>query len=167
MMDCFFFFFFSSFFLFTKCLAASQLRAHIQYPLSVCRGHLWFQTKTLRLKMNKKRNITLLCLKATSSVSFHPQVPMQKKKITAGGRWAVAKWSSVVLSVRKQRDPLSIILATPAHWQARTYIIWCPVILLLYMCKSFALCQKGGFDNKTSPHQRGHGETESHAANKA
>ena len=88
-----------------------------------------------------------------SSTSSHA------KKITAGG---VAKWSSVVLSVRRQRDLLSIILATSAHWQAHTYIIWCPVILLLYMCKSFTFCQKRSFDDKTSPQQRGHGETESH-----
>lgn len=82
-----------------------------------------------------------------------------KKKLQLGG---VAKRSSVVLSVRKQRDLLSIIPVTSAHWQAHTYIIWCPVILLLYMCKSFTLCQKRSFDDKTSPHQRGHGETESH-----
>lgn len=89
-----------------------------------------------------------------SSTSSHA-----KKNYSWGG---VAKRSSVVLSVRKQRDLLSIIPVTSAHWQAHTYIIWCPVILLLYMCKSFTLCQKRSFDDKTSPHQRGHGETESH-----
>lgn len=91
----------------------------------------------------KKRggNITLLCLQATCSVSFHPQVPMQKKKkCTATG---AVKCSPQALS-EKRGNPLSIMLLSSSH----TYSIKCLVILLLYMCKSFTFCQRRGFHNK-------------------
>lgn len=105
--------------------------------LGVPRTSLIPDTEVAAENEQKKRNITLLCARA-ASVSFHPQVPMQKSDA-----WGVVKWCSIVLKllVRQPGNPLSIILLTSAHWQVQTYSISCPVILLLHMCKSFTFCQ--------------------------
>lgn len=64
----------------------------------------------------------------------------KKKKCTATG---AVKCSPQALS-EKRGNPLSIMLLSSSH----TYSIKCLVILLLYMCKSFTLCQRRGFHNK-------------------
>lgn len=83
-----------------------------------------------------------------SSTSFHAET-------TARG---VVKRSPKALSKETGKS----IIHYPCDLCALTSRpIQCPVVLLFYMCKSFTFCQNRSFDNKTSPHHRGHGETQS------